>query len=1151
MGKFRLVAAAAIVWSLSCASQSKTAVVEDFNSAPLSFEANSSQAPSNVKFVARGAGYSVVLAADEVILNNGAGRSPVRMKLAYGTAPTVEALDALPGRSSYFIGNDPSKSRTGVAQYARVRYRNVYPGVDVIFYGTRQRLEYDLIVAPGVDVSKIAWEFSGGGKLQLDPRGDLVLKTSGGELRQARPRVYQEAHGGRQFVDCDYVVKGRHSVGFRVAKYDSSKPLIVDPTLAFTTYLAGSNVDFIQGLAIDTSGNLYVVGQTNSTSFPVTTGVVQTKIGGGIDFFVAKLSSSGTVIYCTYVGGSGNEFPTGIAVDASGNAYITGSTSSKDYPVTAGVVQGTFQSAPPPSSTGSNAVLTKLNAAGTALVYSTYIGAYGSGSNAITVDSTGAAYVTGHASSGLALVNAFQSTPGGAFIEKVNPAGTAYLLSTFLGGSGIDYGNAITLDSSGNIYVAGYTNSKNFPTVKPVQASLASTSGYNVFVAELNAAGSALLFSTYFGGSVNDLATGIALDKDGSIVITGQTASPNFPTTSGAFQTTFGGSATNTNSFVTNAFVAKFAPATSSAGAESVHEPDGATATGFNLNLSTFLGGSGADVGSAVSIDTNQTYYVTGNTTSMNFPVMNAVQPTLLGGYKNAFLVAFDKLGKFLFGTYLGTQGPTYGFGVVTDQQQNVYVAGEGACTGTPNCPVTNFAAGVVEKITPVVQPPCTYSISPGGRTYGVIEISDSFSVSSPPGCTWTVGTSSSFITIDADQSFGMLVSFSLSMNSTGSPRVGTITVTGQNGQSIDFLVTQTTCTYDWSPFSLNFGALPGSMSISVVTQPGCSWTADTDATWLTISPSSGTGSGSIVVVAMAYPSAGTSRHAILFLTGTSTTTTGRAIVFQYPPPEPAQGGTVSSAGSSAATGGVIGSTYGTNLAPTTAGATLNAQNMLPTTIASDPGNTTVSVTGTPTHSVDRLGIGAGAGATTTINAPLFFVSPTQINFQMPWEFVGAQQVSLAVTSFGVTSAPVTVNLANPSPAIFSINQQGTGQGVVQLANSTTFAAPSGSIPGVQSSPVTRGNFVTIYCTGLGAVTNQPVDGALSSGTNLSLVVATVTATVGGVNAPVSFAGLAPGFVALYQVNVQVPTGANTGSAIPLVINVGGTASNTVTIAVQ
>ena len=485
----------------------KPQVVEHYGKLSLSFEANEGQTDNRVDFLSRGSGYTLFLTSAEAVLalrkpiasnrprrDNATLRKAeaeqvpaappavVRMKLVgANTSPRVSGLEELPGKSNYFLGNDPSKWRTNVSHYAKVSYKDVYPGVDLVYYGNQHQLEYDLIVAPGTDPGAIQLALEGEDELELDAQGDLVLHSAGGEVRLHKPFVYQQVDGVRQEISGAYVLEGRRRVGFQVAAYDAGQPLIIDPVLSYSTYLGGSGTgnDIGFGIAVDAAGNAYVTGRASSTNFP-TANPLQAANGGGTgnDAFVTKLNAAGNaLVYSTYLGGNANDIGTGIAVDASGNAYVTGSTSSLNFP-TANPLQAANG-----GGTGNDAFVTKLNAAGNALVYSTYLG--GSGSDAgsgIAVDASGNAYVTGSTSSpNFPRVSPIQPFIGGGtcfrspcndvFVTKLNAAGSALVYSTHLGGSSRDEGFGIAVDAVGNTYVAGLTASTNFPTASPLQAA--------------------------------------------------------------------------------------------------------------------------------------------------------------------------------------------------------------------------------------------------------------------------------------------------------------------------------------------------------------------------------------------------------------------------------------------------------------------------------------------------------------------------------------------------------------------------------------------------------------------------------------------------------------------------------------------------------
>jgi hypothetical protein len=593
-----------------------------YNQLPLSFEANQGQTDSRVKFLSRGQGYSLFLTPTEAVLSvRKASRATskqegplvkhaltgiacryavVRIRLDHANPdPQITGNGNLPGKSNYFIGNDPGKWRANLSTYAKVKYRSVYPGVDLVYYGNQSRPEYDFIVAPRADPKQIALTFAGAKRARLT-RGNLVVDLGGAQVIERAPLIYQEIGGVRRPVAGGYQLRDRHTVGFKLAHYDHARPLIIDPALLFSTYLGGLGDDSGLGIALDSSNNAYVTGQTAAADFPTTAGAFQTTLAGFTDAFVTKLNSGGTV-YSTYLGGSSADSgsastaASAIALDSSNNAYVTGNTNSTDFPTTAGAFQSTFAGA-------LDAFVTKLNSSGTALLYSTYLGgsidASGSPSasgSAIALDSSNNAYVTGYTdcTDFPTAVGAFQTTLAStldAFVTDLNSSGTALLYSTYLGGSGDDGANGIALDSSNNAYVTGQTFSADFPiTLGAFQTTFAGA--VDAFVTEVNSSGTALLYSTYVGGSGDDYSYGIALDSSNNAYLTGVTFSADFPTTAGAFQTTFGGGGVD-------AFVTKL-------------DPNGAT-----LLYSTYLGGSSTDLGNAIALDSSNNAYITGQTFS-------------------------------------------------------------------------------------------------------------------------------------------------------------------------------------------------------------------------------------------------------------------------------------------------------------------------------------------------------------------------------------------------------------------------------------------------------------------------------------------------------------------------------------------------------
>src|SRR5437773_1250250 len=480
-------------FALPFAAAAEARVSQSYGKLPLHFEANQGQRHQDVRFLARGAGYSLYLTAGEAVLvlarpnpdakrdahstperlNTQAREAPVVVRMSLvGAAPEplVSGLDELPGKANYLIGKDPAKWRTNVPTYAKVHYRAVYPGIDLVYYGNQRQLEYDFVVAPGADPNRIVLGFQGAERLEINAEGELVLHAAGEVIRQRVPVTYQEINGVRTKLEGRYVLKDAHRVGFQVAAYDQNRPLVIDPTLVYATYLGGSRSEHVAGIAVDAAGAAYVTGTTGSTDFPRTPGAIQTTYGGGGsypfhegDAFVTKLNAAGTaLVYSTYLGGSGCDYGYGVAVDAAGAAYVTGYTQSADF--TAGctapctVLNGTLGAL-------SDGSVTKINAAGTALVYSTYLGGSSVESGiGIAVDAAGAAYVTGYTQSAdftagcTAPCTVLNGTLGGfrdAFVTKLNATGTGLVYSTHLGGSSDEVGIGIAVDAAGAAYVTG------------------------------------------------------------------------------------------------------------------------------------------------------------------------------------------------------------------------------------------------------------------------------------------------------------------------------------------------------------------------------------------------------------------------------------------------------------------------------------------------------------------------------------------------------------------------------------------------------------------------------------------------------------------------------------------------------------------------
>jgi hypothetical protein len=679
--------AQAVLWPASVAAQRQRAAsssVAAHNSVatgvayakvPLSFEANVGQTDPRVKYVAHGDGYNLFLTPGEAVLSldRAAKRESLKTTLALhrkakarpvNTAPTVlrlqllganehtslTGLERLPGQTNYLTGSDPRLWRTNVPNYTRVKYDQVYPGVDLFFYGHDQQLEYDFVVAPGADPKAITFNVAGVDRLEVNDAGDLLLIAAREQVRQRKPVIYQEVNGARKIVAGKYVVKGNHQFGFQIGEYDPTKPLIIDPVIDYSTLLSGSGADQGTAIAADSEGFVYITGMTDSLNFPTTAGAFSRTSSIGKDVFVSKLNPSGTALaYSTYLGGALDDEGYGIAVDANGQAYVTGTTASPNFPTTTGALM-TFNSG------GTDAFVAKLNSTGSGLVYSTYLGGSGFDEGfGIAVNSSGNAYVTGVTGSSNfpATVGVAQTTLAGpmdAFVTKLSATGATAIYSTYLGGRSVDVGFGIALDSKGaNAFITGITDSDNFPTTaQAFSKTLAGAS--DAFVAKLNDTGSAAIYSTFLGGSGTDVGLGVAVDPDGAAYVSGATDSANFNVTAGVLQSTNGGGGTD-------AFVTKL------------------NVDGSSLAYSTYLGGSGSDAAFGIALDPARNAYVTGTTSSANFPTV--APATTLGGGNDAFLTKVNPTGSALvLSRYLGGLNDEDGLGIAVDLASNVYVTG-------------------------------------------------------------------------------------------------------------------------------------------------------------------------------------------------------------------------------------------------------------------------------------------------------------------------------------------------------------------------------------------------------------------------------------------------------------------------------------------
>lgn len=731
------------------ASSSSQAV--DYLCLPISFEANQGQANSHVQFLARGAGYTLFLKSGEAEFSLESAETPaggtaqkhgslpaghlnlpvspsrpgnrselksatglkrprppivLRVKLegANPSAP-VTALDKLPGVSNYYIGNDPKKWRTGIPTYSRVEYQNVYPGVDIVYYGSQQQLEYDFVVAPGAEPGRIQMNFSTaaekvrarrGARKRVEPRisanGDLLIETAAGEMRFHAPVVYQTASAAanwtprdpgqgnmRQYVQARFVIEPERQIGFEVSSYDHARPLIIDPVLSYSTYPTG--LDIAAGIGVDASGDAFMFAGP-APNVPA-------------EVLVMVLNPQGnTVLYTTHLGSGSDPYPGGMAVDAGGNVYIDGSAGA-GFPTTGGAYQSDCgdQSCHSPFAA-------KLSPSGS-LVFSTYLGGTNASANAIAIDASGDAYITGSiGSNDLPAVNAFQPQFANtncscfsAFVQKLDPTGSQLLYSTYFGtgalGTSAD-GTGIGVDSSGSAYIVG--SGTAVPLKNPLETGVGS-----FFLAKFTPDGSGLVYSTLLGGGSGlapepDRATGIDVDAAGNAYVTGTATSSDFPVTMNSYKASCYESG-NEACVTESVFVLKI------------------DANGTSLLYSTLIG-SGRSGG--IAVDSAGEAWVTGTTASDSFPTIQAIESNLQQdaesqSSKDAYVTRLNPSGIPDFSTYLGGRFvDDTGVAVAVDNSGNAYV--EGISVGVGNAepddfPIINPAPGIQDFIGPAIPP--------------------------------------------------------------------------------------------------------------------------------------------------------------------------------------------------------------------------------------------------------------------------------------------------------------------------------------------------------------------------------------------------------------------------------------------------------------
>lgn len=647
--------------------EARRSIAENFGKIPMHFERNQGQTDSSVNFISRSGNHALLLKQNEAqLLLPNRTTSPasklqtsqpdiLKMSLANANEnPKVEGLNELEGRANYFIGDNPATWQRDVQTFEKVKYSSVYDGVDLIYYGNQRQLEYDFVVAPNANPDAIAMKFDNARDIKIDKNGDLIINVNKQLVRQHAPIVYQEIDGTRKLIQSKYVVSDSRSdagqeVNFRIVDYDHSKPLVIDPAIIFSTYLGGSGGDDLFtieggfGIAVDSSGNVYIGGVTPSGDFP-TQNPYQAGSAGNYDAFLTKLNPTGTaLIFSTYFGGSDEDRIFSLALGTSNQVIVSGYTFSTNFPT-----MTPFQA----NNRGSyDGFIARFTSSGS-LNYSTYIGG-ASGEICSFVKPEGAnviAFAGSTTSGDFPVANALQPSLAGQsdfFVGKLNIATNTLLFSTYYGGSANDSMNLSSgaLDPAGNVYVAGVSNSFDYP-VTPNAFQLENGGSDDVVVTKINSTGTSVIYSTFVGGNLVDSADALAVDSDGNAYATGFTRSANFPLKNAA----------QPHLNDPDAFVTKINP------------------TGTDLVFSTYLGGQNLERGSGITTDAGGNCYVTGRSNSGDFPAKRSLRPPR--GLDDAFVCRYNRDGALLFSTLLGGAANDYGFGIVADNSFNTYVTG-------------------------------------------------------------------------------------------------------------------------------------------------------------------------------------------------------------------------------------------------------------------------------------------------------------------------------------------------------------------------------------------------------------------------------------------------------------------------------------------
>jgi uncharacterized protein (TIGR03437 family) len=1005
----------------------------------------------------RGNGYAVAVSGEGMALATAGGTA----KLAWIGARTtlVQPLEPLATRVNYLTGKDRREWRTGIATFGRLRMAGLYPGIDVVYYGTDRQLEYDFVVKPNADAGAIRFALPA----TMGADGELALANG---LRWRKPVARQD---GRE-IAARFEKRGDGVFGIAVDGYNRTRELVIDPVLTYGTYLGGALADEARGVAADAAGNAYIVGATSSVDFPGTT---RGQTFGGQDVFVAKLNPSGrALLWATYLGGTGADLGTSIALDAAGAIYITGQTGSTNFPVTANAPQPVLAG----GSGVTDAFILKLAANGTNLVYSTYLGGTQNDfGNALALDRTGAAYIGGRTDSTDYPSTARDTLPargaGDGFVTKMAPDGASILFSVLLGGFALDGVNAIAVDATGAVFATGETRSDNFPVTEFCYQKDRRGSS-DAFALKLTPEGTGLIYSTYFGGDGQENGRGIAIDAIGNSYVVGVTGSNNMPVS-------FNG-AQRSPLLLPDGFAAKLDSA------------------GRSLIYGTYIGGDAEDQATSITVDAGGSAYIGGYTTSANFPLFNDGPLSADGprGGFDGFVTRLSSGGNFFqFSTYYGGAGADSILGIATDSRGRIWVAG---ATESENLPTSTGALatkapGAMDGFVALLSE-ISVVITPGSVTLGARETQQFTATVSNAASTavrWSI-----FPDLGTITQTGL---YTAPAEFTGSPSTTVSAISGADGSKIGqatvTLVNRVTVVVGPATVSL----LPGRTQQFTALVAG---TANTAVTW-SITPQIGT----ISATGLYTAPASFLNEAAITVRATSVAETSRSATATVnltlppvgPPPAITAAGVTNAATFRGAVldGGIspgeIITIFGTNLGPATpVTLQLDGRGFVATRL----GGTRVLFDGTP--------------------GPMIVTSAGQVSAVVPYSLEGLASVAVSVEYEGRASAQVPIPVAVAAPGIFTQNSSGSGPGSVirQTGELVTAASPAG-----------ESEVLTLYATGDGATTPAGVDGKPTTAP-LPLTKLPVRVLIDDTEVEPLYAGGAPGLVAgVLQVNFTMPAG--------------------------